>query len=413
AGAIDDRGLFLGDRYLLGGAEHVEGDVLELDTEILADRGAAGQDGDVLQHGLAAITEARRLHRRDLQAATPLVDHEGGQRLAFHVLGDDQQRTRRLHHRLQHRQHGLQVGELLLVDQDVGILELGAHLVGVGHEVGGEVAAVELHALDHLELGLEALGFLDGDDAFVADLLHRLGDHLADGGVTIGGDGAHLGDLFRLGDVARARAQIFDNCRHGRVDTALQVHRVHAGGDGLDAFAHDRLGQHGCGGGADARQVVGLGGNLGDHLGAHVLELVGQLDILGDSYTVLGNAGRTEGLLQDDVTALGTQGDLHRIGEDVHAAQHALTRVLGKLYLFSCHLFLNLLNHAALVEAEPASSTPMMSDSFMIKSSSPSILTSVPDHLPKITRSPALTSSATSSPFSLRRPGPTATTSPC
>ena len=34
----------------------------------------------------------------------------------------------------------------------------------------------------------------------------------------------------------------------------------------------------------------------------------------------------------------------------------------------------------------------MMSDSFMIRSSSPSSLTSVPDHLPNSTRSPALTS---------------------
>ncbi len=37
--------------------------------------------------------------------------------------------------------------------------------------------------------------------------------------------------------------------------------------------------------------------------------------------------------------------------------------------------------------------TPMMSDSFMMRRSWPSILTSVPDHLPNRTRSPALTSS--------------------
>lgn len=48
------------------------------------------------------------------------------------------------------------------------------------------------------------------------------------------------------------------------------------------------------------------------------------------------------------------------------------------------------------------STTPMMSDSFMISSSSPSILTSVPDHLPNRTRSPAFTSSATNWPCSLR-----------
>ena len=89
----------------------------------------------------------------------------------------------------------LQRGELLLVDEDVGILELGDHLLGVGDEVRREVAAVELHAFDDVELGLGGLGFLDGDDALVADLLHRLGDHLADGGIAVGRDGADLGDL--------------------------------------------------------------------------------------------------------------------------------------------------------------------------------------------------------------------------
>src|SRR5450432_1892172 len=54
----------------------------------------------------------------------------------------------------------------------------------------------------------------------------------------------------------------------------------------------------------------------------------------------------------------------------------------------------------------------MTSDSFMIKRSSPSIFTSVPDHLPNSTRSPALSSSGTSLPLSSRAPGPTETTSP-
>src|SRR5713101_3736967 len=54
----------------------------------------------------------------------------------------------------------------------------------------------------------------------------------------------------------------------------------------------------------------------------------------------------------------------------------------------------------------------MMSASFMIMRSSPSSLTSVPDHFPNSTRSPVLTSSACSLPSSSRTPGPTATTSP-
>ena len=48
-------------------------------------------------------------------------------------------------------------------------------------------------------------------------------------------------------------------------------------------------------------------------------------------------------------------------------------------------------DQAAFFCAELCSTTPMMSDSFMIRRSWPSIRTSVPDHLPNRTRSPALT----------------------
>ena len=114
-------------------------------------------------------------------------------------------------HRLQDRKHRLQVGELLLVDEDVGVGELDLHLLGVGDEIRREIAAVELHALDDVELELEALGLLDRDHAFLADLLHRLGDLLADDGVAIGGDDADLGDLVGAGDRLGARLEVLDD----------------------------------------------------------------------------------------------------------------------------------------------------------------------------------------------------------
>ena len=151
--AVDDRGVLLLDAHALGTAEHVEGHVLELDPEVLRDRLAGGQDRDVLEHGLATVAEARRLHRSNLQAAAQLVDHERRERLALDVLGDDEKRLARLNHGLEDRQQRLQRGELLLVDEDVDVLELGDHLLGVGDEVRREIAAVELHALDDVELG--------------------------------------------------------------------------------------------------------------------------------------------------------------------------------------------------------------------------------------------------------------------
>src|SRR5580704_315583 len=89
AGAVHDRGLLLFDDHLLGPAEHRDRHVLELDAEILGNELAAGEDRDILEHRLAAVAEARRLHGRDLEAAAQLVDDERGERLALHNLGDD------------------------------------------------------------------------------------------------------------------------------------------------------------------------------------------------------------------------------------------------------------------------------------------------------------------------------------
>src|SRR5215207_5960601 len=77
AGAFDDRGVFLFDAHPLGAAEHVEGHILELDAEVVRDRLTPGEHGDVLEHGLAAVTEAGRLHGCDLQTTAKLVDDEG------------------------------------------------------------------------------------------------------------------------------------------------------------------------------------------------------------------------------------------------------------------------------------------------------------------------------------------------
>src|SRR5262249_41722825 len=195
AGAVNDRRLLLLDDHLFGAAQHLQRDALELDAEVLRDELAPREDRDVLEHGLAAVPAAGCLDGRDLEAAAQLVDDERGERLALDVLGHDHQRLAGLHDGFQYRKHGLQARELLLVQQDVGILELGDHLLGVGDEVGREIAAVELHALDDLDVGVERFGFLDRDHALVADLLHRLRDHLADIGVAVGRYGADLGYL--------------------------------------------------------------------------------------------------------------------------------------------------------------------------------------------------------------------------
>ena len=180
AGALDDRGVVLGDDDLAGLAQHVDGDVLELQADFLTDDGGAGEDGDVLEHGLAALAESGGLDGHRRERAADLVDHERGEGLALEVLGDDDERLARLHDLLQHGEQVVDGGDLLVGDEDVRILEDGLLAIGVGDEVRGDVALVELHALGERHVDAEGLAVLDGDDTLVADLGHGLGDLLAD-----------------------------------------------------------------------------------------------------------------------------------------------------------------------------------------------------------------------------------------
>src|SRR5205823_11319280 len=136
----------------------------------------------------------------------------------------------------------------------------------------------------------------------------------------------------------------------------------------------DRRGQTGRGGGAVAGEVAGLDRDFLDHLGAHVLELVRELDLLGDGDAVLGDARRAERLVEDDVAALGAERHLDGVGENVDAAQHPLARVAMKFDFLGSHS--SVLPYAALRAAD-LSMMPMMSDSFMMIRSSPSSLISV------------------------------------
>ena len=92
ARAVDDRGVLLLDRHLLGAAEHVHSNLVEFDAEILADRLSAGENSDIFEHGLAAITKTWCFHRRNLEATPQLVDDERSQSLALNILGDDDER---------------------------------------------------------------------------------------------------------------------------------------------------------------------------------------------------------------------------------------------------------------------------------------------------------------------------------
>jgi hypothetical protein len=104
AAALDDRRVLLVDDDALGAPEVADGDVLELDAEVLGEAFAAREDRDVLEHGLAAVAEAGGLDGHDVERAADLVDDERGEGLALDLLGDDEEGLAALGDRLEQRQ---------------------------------------------------------------------------------------------------------------------------------------------------------------------------------------------------------------------------------------------------------------------------------------------------------------------
>src|ERR1043165_8587945 len=335
ARALDDGRVVLVNRHLHGAPQVFDPHVLKLDAEVFRDDLAARKYRDVFEHRLATVAEARSLHRRDVESAAQLVDDERGERLALDIFGDDEQRLAHLRDLFEERQQVFHRADLLLVDEDQRVVEHGLHPFGVGDEVRAEVAAVELHALDHVQLGLHRLRLLDRDDAVLADLVHRFRNQLADGAVAVGRDRADLRDGVALDRLLHS-LNLLGRLLDGLVNAALQGHRVRARRDRLDALAEDGLREHGRRRRAVARHVRGLRGDLTHHLRAHVFERVLQLDLLGDRHAVLRDGGRAELLVEHDVSALRAERDLNRVGELVDAAQNRRARLFAVNNLL-CH----------------------------------------------------------------------------
>ncbi len=203
---------------------------------------------------------------------------------------------------------------------------------------GREVATVELHALNDFQFAFQAGAVFDGDHAFLANLVHRISNDLADGLVGIRRNRADLGDFLGGGAGLGEFLQFSDDGYDGFVDTALQIHRVHAGGNKLHAFLHNRLCQHGGGGGAVAGDVRSLGSNFLHHLRAHVFKLVLELDFLRDRHAVLGDGGGAEAALEHHIAAFGAQGYFDRVGQDIYAGDNLVPGMLVKLDVFCCHV---------------------------------------------------------------------------
>jgi hypothetical protein len=156
--------------------------------------------------------------------------------------------------------------------------------------------------------------------------------------ILVGAAGTDLGDLPGAVHLLAHAPQLIDDRINGELDAALDLRGVGSAGDVAQAFGEDGLGVHGRGGRSVAGHAGGFGGDLLDHLRAHVLVGVFQLDFLGDGHAVLGDGGGPEGFFEHDVSPGRPERDLDRARQFAHAAQDRLPGFLIKCDSFGCHV---------------------------------------------------------------------------
>ena len=147
---------------------------------------------------LTAFSEPRRLDCHTLERAPQLVDNQRRQGFTLNILRNNQQGRTRLRTLFEQRQQLLQVTQLLLVQENVGIVQDGFHALGIGDEVWREIATIELHPLNDFEGRLGGVAFFNRDDAIFPHLLHGLRNKVADQRIVVGGAATDLGDLLLI-----------------------------------------------------------------------------------------------------------------------------------------------------------------------------------------------------------------------
>ena len=120
-------------------------------------------------------------------------------------------------------------GYLFVGQKHIDIFENCFHPLRIGDEIGRDVAAVNLHALDILGLkGEPGLALFDGNHAVFADLVHHVREQRTNLGIGRR-IGSHVRDVFLALDLLGHPFDGFHQSDGALFDTAFHQHRVRAG----------------------------------------------------------------------------------------------------------------------------------------------------------------------------------------
>mmetsp|Transcript_61786 Transcript_61786/g.163792 ORF Transcript_61786/g.163792 Transcript_61786/m.163792 type:complete len:642 (+) Transcript_61786:81-2006(+) len=309
--------------------QHLRRDRLEREPELLRHECAARQRRNVLEVARTPLAKAGRLDRAHLEHAAHLVEHERRERLARHVLCDDEQRVFGLDEPLEQRHELVHILDLAVGDEDLGVGELARLQLLVLHKVRRDVPAVDLHPLGEVDLVHQRLAILDHRRAVGAHTLEARRDR-ATHRLRPRRDRRHVLDVLVVGDRLGHRLDFGGEQLRRLLQPTLEAHRVGARGDELEALAHQRLRQHRRRRRAVARFLVRLRRHLHQQLCADIRLGVLELDVARDGHSVVDDLRHAVAPLKHHVATLGPQRHLDRVRDRIYAREQRLAARIAK-----------------------------------------------------------------------------------
>ena len=244
-----------------------------------------------------------------------------------------------MNHFFQYRKQVFHAANLLIVNQNKSVLEVGFHFFGIGHKIWTQITAIELHTFYYINCSFSAFGFFNSNYTVFAHFLHRLSNQLADGAVVVGRNRSHLLNFaivvaYRLGHFIQ-----FTHCSNHRfVDTALQIHRIRTGCNVLQTTCYDGLRQYCCGSSSITSYISGFACYFLQHLGTHVFNWVYQFNFFRYSYTIFCDVRSAKFFVDYNIATFGSQGYFNSICQGINASFQAIAGRQIKVY-FLCHDF--------------------------------------------------------------------------
>jgi hypothetical protein len=154
-------------------------------AKVLRDELSTGSDSNIL-HGVASvISESGRFHTADLESSTEFVNNEGSEGFGLNILSDDEERLLALHAAFEEGKELLDGVDLLVKEEDGGVLEDTFLGLGIGDEVGGNETTVPLESFDVFDFSLKRLAFVDSDGSVSSESLENAGNESSNNGVTV------------------------------------------------------------------------------------------------------------------------------------------------------------------------------------------------------------------------------------